>query len=139
MRDKKELLRLIFGIIWIFAGLTKIVQLIFSDITETMTGFADNCMFEFCSELIENIAIPNATAIFILLAFVETGIGLLILTGGSYTKPGLIGAILLNLAYAPLFSYYTILVNAPFIIPQVYLLMQNDLNKNYLSGLMSRK
>jgi len=139
MENKKELLRLIFGILWIFAGLTKIVQLIFTDVTKTMTGFADNCLFAFYSELIESIAIPNVTAIFILMAFAETGIGLLILMGRSYTKLGLIGAILLNLAYAPLLSYYTTLVNAPFIIPQVYLLMQKDLNKNYLSRFISRK
>jgi len=139
MVNKKELLRLMFGILWIFAGLGKIVQLVFADITETMTRFTDNCMFEFYAELIESIAIPNVTAIFILLAFAETGIGLLILSGRSYTKLGLLGATLINLAYSPLFSYYTILVNVPFIIPQIYLLMQKDLNKNYLSGLMSRK
>jgi len=139
MQNKKELIRIIFGIIWIFAGLAKIVQLIFTDVTKTMTLFADNCMFAFYSELIRSIAIPNATTIFILMAFVETGIGLFILLGRSYTKLSLIGATLLNLAYAPLFSYYTAIMNVPFIVPQVYLLIQKDLNKNYLSRLISRK
>jgi len=139
MGNKKELLRLLFGIIWISSGLGKIGKLVFSDVTKTMTNFADNCLFEFYSELIESIAIPNKTLIFILLISAEIIAGLLILMGRSYTKLGLIGATLIALSYAPLFSYYTVMINTPLIIVHAYLLMQKDLNKNYLSRLIARK
>ncbi len=126
----KNLLRPIFGSIWIFSGLSKIIG--FSFIVNYLQIFADKCMFDFYSGFIRNAVIPNAYLFILLVLIAEVFTGLAILRGEIFAKIGLMLAILMNITFTPLMPPATLIINAAFILCELYILLKLDLTNNYL-------
>jgi uncharacterized membrane protein YphA (DoxX/SURF4 family) len=131
----KSLLRLLFGIIWILAGISKIVM--FEKITTTLSLFGETCMIPFYAELIKTFIVPNTVFTMFVVIILELIAGILILLGKNFSKIGLYLGILMNIVYLPLFPPATIIINSIFIIFQAYILKYGELEENYFMKIKS--
>lgn len=134
MKISPRTLRILFGVIWIIAGVGKLISLNF--VAKTLGIFTETCLLPFYTQFISSFVLPNAFVIVLCVSITEIFAGILILCSRIYAKIGLVIAILLNIAYLPL-GIPQVFINLVFILAELWLLTQN-LDENILKILLKR-